>query len=113
MLRVRVVRESVEFTCSGKLSAGIGMKSLEDAACVSSDPTIFDAKSYPEADPALAFCAACTKTAVCIEMVRPSKSFFDGVAGGVVWRNGYIVKKDNTTREDRILRDRFGRNGYR
>jgi hypothetical protein len=39
-------------------------------------------------------------------MVRPSKSFYDGVAGGVVWRNGYVVRKDNSTREDRLLRNR-------
>ena len=81
------------------------MKSLEDAACVSSDPRMFNAKAYPEAEPALQLCATCSKVATCIEMVRPSKSHFDGVAGGVVWRNGYIVRKDNTTREDRILRN--------
>lgn len=81
------------------------MKSLEDAECVSSDPVLWNAKTYPEADPALKICATCTKATACIEFVRPSKSYFDGVAGGVVWRNGYIVRKDNTTREDRILRD--------
>lgn len=89
------------------------MKSLEDAACVSSDPRIFNEKTYPEAEPALQLCAICTKVATCIEMVRPSKSYFDGVAGGVVWRNGYIVRKDNTTREDRILRNRNVSKDYR
>ena len=82
------------------------MKSLEDAACVSSDPRMFNAKTYPEAEPALEVCATCSKVATCIEMVRPSKSFYDGVAGGVVWRNGYVVRKDNSTREDRLLRNR-------
>lgn len=81
------------------------MKSLEDAECVSFDPMLFNAKTYPEADPALKICATCTTVTACIEFVRPSKSYFDGVAGGVVWRNGYIVRKDNSTREDRGLRE--------
>lgn len=70
-----------------------------NAACAGEDPALFDQRRYPEALPALAICATCDSTALCLTIVRPQRSKFDGVAGGKVWRNGYQVRRDNTTRE--------------
>lgn len=71
-------------------------------ACVGSNPSLFDHVEFPDANLALGFCAQCRIVELCLEVVRPQKSRFDGVAGGVVWRNGYRVRADNTTREDRM-----------
>lgn len=79
---------------------------LSAAACSGADPGYFDSTTYPQAWMALSYCAVCTVTELCIQVVRPSKSSFDGVAGGIVWRNGYKVRKDNSTREDRLKRGR-------
>lgn len=77
---------------------------LSGAACRGIEPSIFDAYEFPAALLALGFCAQCPIKQQCLDVVRPSKSFFDGVAGGVVWRNGYRVRADNSTREDRFKR---------
>lgn len=84
---------------------------LSKAACLETDPRIFDHYVYPEAREALTVCSRCTVVAACMNWVRPSKSYFDGVAAGIVWRNGYRVRPDNSTREDRIIRLRAIREG--
>jgi len=83
---------------------------LEKAACLGKSPQIFDAFTFPEADTAMSICSTCSVVTECFNLVRPNKSFFDGVAGGIVWRNGYRVRANNTTREDRILRIRNEQN---
>jgi hypothetical protein len=77
---------------------------LHAAACAGEKPDLFDFFTYPEASEALRICGNCEYTSQCMEWVRPNKSSFDGVAAGVVWRNGYRVRPDNSTREDRLLR---------
>jgi len=79
---------------------------LSMAACVGADPRIFDARTFPAADAGIEFCRRCPVPDLCLQTVRPSKSSFDGVAGGVVWRNGYRVRADNSTREDRLRREK-------
>jgi len=79
---------------------------ISAAACIGSNPGLFDHTEFPDADLALGFCAQCPVTSLCLTVVRPQKSRFDGVAGGVVWRNGYRVRRDNTTREDRMKGNR-------
>jgi WhiB family transcriptional regulator, redox-sensing transcriptional regulator len=83
---------------------------FEKAACLGKSPKIFDAFTFPEAAEAMKICSICTVVTECFNLVRPNKSFFDGVAGGIVWRNGYRVRENNTTREDRILRIRNEQN---
>lgn len=78
---------------------------LSAAACVGADPMIFDDVTFPHASLALTYCERCSITELCMTVVRPSKSHFDGVAAGVVWRNGYRVRPDNSTREDRLKRN--------
>lgn len=76
---------------------------LSLAACRNLSASVFDAYTFPAAQRALDVCARCTIVETCLDWVRPQKSFFDGVAGGIVWRNGYKVRRDNSTREDRML----------
>jgi WhiB family redox-sensing transcriptional regulator len=38
--------------------------------------------------PALELCADCPFTRECLARVEPRLSFYDGVCGGLVWRNG-------------------------
>lgn len=80
------------------------MNDIGRAACAGENPVLFDVYRYPEAWVGLTYCAKCPVTQACIEQVRPSKSHFDGICGGVVWRNGYRVRTDNSTREDAIRR---------
>lgn len=82
------------------------MKNLHLSACQTIDPAVFDVFVFPGARRALTICGRCPVTQECLDWVKPQKSFFDGVAGGVVWRNGYRVRPDNSTREDRIVRIR-------
>lgn len=79
---------------------------MSAAACIGVEPSVFDHYRYPEASLALYYCQKCSIVEDCLTIVRPSKSNFDGVAGGVVWRNGYRVRPDNSTREDRLLAKR-------
>ncbi len=76
-------------------------EALLDAACIGHDPKLFDATNYPQAYAALAVCGMCSIKVECLQVVRPGPSWFDGVAGGVVFRNGYQVRKDNSSRGDR------------
>jgi len=71
---------------------------LLDAACLGDNPKLFDATSYPQAFAGLAVCARCTVKVECLQTVRPGPSWFDGIAGGVVFRDGYQVRRDNTSR---------------
>lgn len=75
---------------------------LSAAACNGLDPALFDHVEFPDALLAVGICAECPITDLCMEIVRPQKSFFDGIAAGIVWRNGYRVRADNSTREDRL-----------
>lgn len=84
------------------------MKWLPLTACSGEDPALFDQYTFPAASEALRICSHCRFVAECMDWVRPSKSFFDGVAAGVVWRNGYRVRGDNSTREDKIISRRMG-----
>jgi len=79
------------------------MSADDRAACAEEDATLFDAYRYPDVERALAICGTCPVTEKCLTIVRPQRSSFDGVAGGQVWRNGYRVHRDNSTREDRLL----------
>lgn len=77
---------------------------LRDGNCVGADPKIFDHYEYPGASQGLQICSGCRVVELCMNWVRPHKSYFTGVAAGVVWRNGYRVRPDNSTREDRLIR---------
>ena len=40
---------------------------------------------------ALSLCASCPLTQACLERVAPKPSYYDGVCGGLVWRNGECI----------------------
>lgn len=77
---------------------------LASAACAGEDPKLFDQYSFPGAQEAVRICGNCRVVDECLDWVKPNKSWFDGVSAGIVWRNGYRVRVDNTTREDRFVR---------
>lgn len=64
------------------------IKLLQLAECRSADPSLFDHFDLNRALPALNYCDTCPIRVECIKWVRPEKSFFDGVCGGSVWKNG-------------------------
>lgn len=71
---------------------------MEKAACREADPGLFDHTEGIRVWQALYYCDRCPVTRECDEVVRPRKSFFDGVAAGKVWRNGERVEPDTDGR---------------
>jgi len=65
---------------------------LPDAACIGADPRLFDATSGELVEDALSYCDRCPVVKECEEVVRPKKSYFDGVAAGKVWKDGVRVE---------------------
>ena len=65
---------------------------LPDAACIGADPRLFDAVCGEAAEDALSYCDRCPVVRECETVVKPKKSFFDGVAAGRVWQNGAPVE---------------------
>lgn len=72
---------------------------IREARCREADPGVFDHTEGPQVWQALHYCARCTVQKECEEVVRPRKSFYDGVAGGKVWRNGERVEPDSNGRK--------------
>jgi hypothetical protein len=66
---------------------------LDEAPCRNSDPWLFDQHQIDLARPALEICKTCPFWTNCDEWVAPRASFFDGVCGGKVWRNGKVLAK--------------------
>ncbi|GAA4073893.1 WhiB family transcriptional regulator [Streptomyces hundungensis] len=61
------------------------------AACIGlPDRTVF-AREPEAARPALRACGGCPVRRACLEAVAPRTSWFDGVSGGRLWRNGQEV----------------------
>ena len=63
-------------------------RSLDQAACKGANPGLFDAIAGDLVFDALSYCERCKVTTECFEYVAPSRSYFDGVAAGRLWRNG-------------------------
>lgn len=61
---------------------------LEGAACAGADPVLFDAVGGDAAADALSYCDRCAVTRECEDLVKPRRSYFDGVAAGRIWHNG-------------------------
>ncbi|MEO3974250.1 WhiB family transcriptional regulator [Streptomyces sp. CAU 1734] len=62
------------------------------AACSGMPPQVVFARREREALPALNACRRCPVARRCEETVAPARSFFDGVSGGRLWRNGRRVR---------------------
>lgn len=63
-----------------------------DAACVDLPQQYVFTRTLAEAAPVLRACNQCPIRRECEAVVDPSHSWFDGVSGGRLWRNGRAVK---------------------
>ncbi|WP_329380713.1 WhiB family transcriptional regulator [Streptomyces sp. NBC_01351] len=60
----------------------------DSAACAGLPPAVVFTKRAKVAAPALRACAVCPVRRECEQAVAPAQSWFDGVCGGRLWRNG-------------------------
>lgn len=65
----------------------------KEAPCRDADPWLFDQSQIPLAQPALNYCKECFFWEKCESLVEPRSSYFDGVCGGKVWKNGRMLAK--------------------
>lgn len=65
---------------------------LEGAACIGVDPKLFNATTGDEAEDALSYCDRCPVTQACEDLIRPRKSYYDGIAAGRIWKDGAPVE---------------------
>lgn len=63
------------------------------AACVNLPQRSVFARVPSEAEPVLRACNHCPIRRECEAVVDPAHTFFDGVSGGRLWRNGREVKR--------------------
>ena len=66
---------------------------IDQAPCRDCDPWLFDKTQIDLAQPALAYCQRCPFWEKCESLVEPQPSFYDGVCGGKVWRNGKVLAR--------------------
>lgn len=68
--------------------------SVPDAACAraiaagTADAAWWTHTFLDAAEPAVRICRTCPVIDQCLQIVRPDRTWFDGVAGGIVWSNG-------------------------
>ena len=70
-------------------------------ACEGQDPWFFEdpfAHQY-----ALDICALCPVRLWCLNQVDPARMYFDGVAGGHVWKDGELVRSWLPDKPDPVL----------
>jgi hypothetical protein len=68
------------------------------AVCVDANPMYFDQIEHNKlAKEALNYCAVCPVRKQCLMVVKPRESYFDGICGGVIWRNGQRVGAKTVT----------------
>ena len=69
-----------------------GIDFIRQAVCVDADPKLFGTHDLTKVQPALDYCARCTVTKACEEIVSPPPpapmSYFNGVSGGIVFFEG-------------------------
>jgi len=62
------------------------------APCIGAEPMYFDqVEPNCMAEEALTYCARCPVKAECVMIVKPHESYFDGICGGIIWKNGRPV----------------------
>lgn len=76
---------------------------LKLAACRDADPRLFDLAWFPAAYVALAYCAVCPVRIRCLEHISPAQNFYEGVAGGMVWKDGDRLRANHRRQ---VIRDR-------
>lgn len=79
------------------------MDFVEDAPCRGADPWLFDQSQIALAIIGLQYCIECPFKQECLELVAPSKNYFDGICGGIVWQNGRVLAKLDTEVKNRLI----------
>lgn len=73
----------------------------DSAACAGLPSAVVFARRAKDAAPALRACAACPVRRECEQAVAPAESWFDGVCGGRLWRNGRPAALTSPSRSPR------------
>ena len=88
---------------------------LEQAACIGMPPQVFDGKSAYDIHAGIMVCRSCLVRQPCLEWLRPRRTFYDGIAGGKLWRDGKqiavtleVIPNDDDGRIGRNSRRRNG-----
>jgi len=71
-----------------------------EANCIDKPARYFDETEYDSiiAEAALSICSECKVQEECLLVVNPSNSFYDGIVGGIIFKNGKIQKKEKRVR---------------
>lgn len=76
------------------------------APCIGSNAMYFDQiEPNALADEALSYCARCPVKAECVMIVKPHESYFDGICGGIIWKNGRPVGSRIKPKAEKIVID--------
>ena len=74
------------------------------AACLQSEPHVFDQTEYESlyTELALSICGRCTVQEDCLLVVNPTENLYDGVAGGMVFKNGEVVERHTNPKSPKL-----------
>ncbi len=75
-----------------------------DAACLGKPPILFDQTEFDSlyTELALQICAKCKVQEDCLLIVNPTNTYFDGIAGGIIFKNGEIVDKSTLPKSPKL-----------
>ena len=74
------------------VSKAENLRLYTEAACREASPILFDQIEHNAlATEALKLCESCPVSIQCFAIVDPHNSYFDGVAAGLIWRNGRSI----------------------
>lgn len=76
---------------------------VDEATCTHADPFLFQQYHIDLALPALQHCGLCPFWEECESLVKPKSSYYDGVAGGKVWRNGKVIARLDPDEPNRLI----------
>lgn len=80
---------------------------MNASACNSADPALFLTTDLKKVGTALSYCVRCTVAEECESRVVPKppapNSWFDGIAGGKVFRDGQIIARLSSTKPFLII----------
>lgn len=75
-----------------------------EARCLAKPAYLFDQTEHDNlyTDLALSICSMCTVQEDCLIVVNPADSLYDGIAGGIVFKNGKIVDRNETPKTPKL-----------
>lgn len=67
-------------------------KLLDEGKCVGTSRFLWDQTEFNEFSAiALNICRECPVKGLCLQWVEPKRSFYDGVAGGHIFKHGRLI----------------------